>query len=83
MLRQFQLSKERWREGIAEAMWETLIALATVAAISISIVSLAAHLNQARVVVEAAQTPSGQHASNPDLASGLAGFGSPAPVDLN
>jgi hypothetical protein len=36
-----------------EAMWETLIALATAAAISISLISLSAHLNKAKTLREA------------------------------
>jgi len=39
----------------AERTWETLIVLATTAAIGIGVVNLATHLNSAQVVVETQQ----------------------------
>ena len=39
--------------GLIEAMWETLIALAMAAAISISVISLSAHLNEAKKLRQA------------------------------
>jgi hypothetical protein len=38
--------------GFVEAMWETLIALAMAAAICISLISLATHLNNAKTIRE-------------------------------
>jgi hypothetical protein len=38
--------------GFIEAMWETMIALAMAAAISISLISLSAHLNEAKTLRE-------------------------------
>jgi hypothetical protein len=54
-------------DGLIEAMWETLVALAVAAAICAGIISLSAHLNEARIArtsVDMAQaaitaTPSG------------------------
>jgi hypothetical protein len=37
-------------DGFVEALWETIIALATAAGICVSIISLAAHLNETRAV---------------------------------
>jgi hypothetical protein len=39
--------------GLIEAMWETLIALAMAAAISIGLISLSAHLNEAKKLRQA------------------------------
>jgi hypothetical protein len=39
--------------GLIETMWETLIALAMAAAISISVISLSAHLNEAQKLRQA------------------------------
>jgi hypothetical protein len=35
-------------DGFVEALWETMIALATAAGICVSLISLAAHLNETR-----------------------------------
>jgi hypothetical protein len=40
--------------AFVEAMWETLIALAITAAISISLISLSAHLNKVKTLRDAA-----------------------------
>ncbi len=48
------------RDGFVEVIWETLIAIAMVAAISFGVVSLAAHLNEARNVIESAGSASGR-----------------------
>ena len=37
-------------DGFVEALWETMIALATAAGICVSVISLAAHLNEMRSV---------------------------------
>lgn len=37
-------------DGFVEAMWETLITLATAVAICISVISLSAHLNETRAI---------------------------------
>lgn len=54
-----------------EAMWDTLIALATVAAICVSLISLAAHLNASRT----ARGPDGGVADTP---AGVAAMATPA-----
>jgi hypothetical protein len=48
-------------DGFVEAMLETLITLATAVAICISVISLAGHLNEARLArsAAAATTPAG------------------------
>ena len=42
-------------DGFVEALWETLIALATAAGICVSVISLAAHLNEMHAVRSAGQ----------------------------
>jgi hypothetical protein len=37
-------------DGVVEVLWETMIALATAAGICVSVISLAAHLNETRAV---------------------------------
>jgi hypothetical protein len=37
-------------DGVVDALWETIISLATAAGIGVSIVSLASHLNETRAV---------------------------------
>jgi hypothetical protein len=43
--------------GFIEAMWETLIALAIAAAISIGLISLSAHLNEAKILGQVGASP--------------------------
>ena len=63
-------------DGFVEAMWETLIALGTVTAICISVIGLAAHLNEARTIHGAAERDAhARHAADPGLPSGVAGLG--------
>jgi hypothetical protein len=42
-------------DSFVEAMWETVIALATAAGICVSVISLAAHLNETRAVRSAGE----------------------------
>jgi hypothetical protein len=42
-------------DGFVEALWETLIALATAAGICVSVISLAAHLNEMHAVRSAGE----------------------------
>ena len=44
-------------DGFIEAMWETLIAVATAVAICVSLISLSAHLNEVKTVREAGIRP--------------------------
>jgi hypothetical protein len=63
-------------DGFVEVMWETLIALATVAAICISVISLAAHLNDARTIRDGAENGThARHTADTRLPSGIAGLG--------
>jgi hypothetical protein len=57
-----------------EAIWETFIALAITAAISISLISLSAHLNQAKVLRDAASATVrvGAVSVSPSIDSGAA-----------
>jgi hypothetical protein len=67
-------------DGYVEALWETIIALATAAGISVSVISLAAHLNEARTL-RSADGPS-VAASAPT--AGVADLnGAPATANLN
>ena len=62
-----------------EAIWETFIALAITAAISISLISLSAHLNKAKTLRDAATLKS-------DAVSGLSSIrlsGAEAATNLN
>jgi hypothetical protein len=43
-------------DGFVEALWETIIALATAAGICVSIISLAAHLNEMHAVRSAGES---------------------------
>lgn len=65
-------------DGSVEALWDTLIALAMAAGISVSVISLAAHLNEARAVRSASSV------SASALSVGVAGLNSaPATSTLN
>ena len=55
-----------------ETMWETLIALAITAAISISLISLSAHLNEAKTLRDAAALRSGAVSALSSIHSGSA-----------
>ena len=67
-------------DGFVEALWETMIALATAAGICVSVISLAAHLNETRAV-RSAVAPS-VAASAPT--AGVAGLnGAPSTSNLN
>jgi hypothetical protein len=46
-------------DGFVEALWETMIALATAAGICVSVISLAAHLNETRAVRSAGEPTAG------------------------
>ena len=61
-------------EGFIEAMLETLIALATAAAVCVSVISLSAHLNEARTAPAAVAGATPPTAEGP-LPSGVAGVG--------
>jgi len=67
-------------DSFVEAMWETVIALATAAGICVSVISLAAHLNETRAV---------RLAGEPSVAAGaptagIAGLnGAPSTANLN
>jgi hypothetical protein len=50
-----------------EAIWETFIALAITAAISISLISLSAHLNKAKTLRDAATLQSGAVSALPSI----------------
>jgi hypothetical protein len=71
------------RSGLVEAIWETLIALVTVGAISIGVTSLATHLNEARSVVDSAQAATRLPAVHPSLRSEVAGLGTQAITGLD
>jgi hypothetical protein len=61
-------------DSSVEALWETMIALATAAGISVSVISLAAHLNDAH----AARSAGSVTASAP--MAGIAGLNSAPPA---
>ena len=42
-------------DGFVEALWETMVALATAAGICVGIISLAAHLNETRAARSASE----------------------------
>jgi hypothetical protein len=67
-------------DGYMEEIWETLIALATAAAIGIGVVSLAAHLNETRA---ARGTESSTQATMRALPAGVAGIGAPEASHFN
>jgi hypothetical protein len=67
-------------DGFVEALWETIIALATAAGICVSVISLAAHLNEIRAARSAVGLPAA--ASTPT--AGIADLsGAPATSNLN
>ena len=47
-------------DGAVEAFWETMITLATAAGVCVSIISLAAHLNEVRAVRSAGEASVGE-----------------------
>ncbi len=66
MQRQIGRGDGKWAlsaDGLAEALWETMIALAMAAAICIGVVSLAAHLKESRNVIESAGAAAGRQAA--------------------
>jgi hypothetical protein len=75
MQRQLEPNVEEPRDGLIEAIWETVIALAMVVAISVSVISLAAHLNEARTAIEATQAAPTRAAAHPGSPSDVAGLG--------
>jgi hypothetical protein len=67
-------------EGFAEALWETIIALATAAGICVSLISLAAHLNETRAVRSAGEAAVAASAPT----AGVSGLnGAPSVSNLN
>jgi ABC-type nickel/cobalt efflux system permease component RcnA len=50
-------------DGFVEALWETMIALAMGAGICVSVIGLAAHLNETRAVRSAGDAPVAARAS--------------------
>jgi len=71
-------------DGFVEAMWETLITLATAVAICISVISLSAHLNETRAIRGAAiQSSAVRHAADARLPSGGAGMGAQESAHFN
>lgn len=67
-------------DGFVEALWETMIALATAAGICVSVISLAAHLNETRAVRSAGDASVAASASM----TGVAGVNvAPSPSNLN
>jgi hypothetical protein len=65
--------------GFVDALWETIIALATAAGICVSVISLAAHLNETR----AARSTVGPSAAASAPTAGIADLGAPATSNLN
>jgi hypothetical protein len=57
-------------EGFVEALWETMIALATAAGICVSVISLAAHLSEMHAVRSAGEPSIAPSA----LTAGVAGL---------
>lgn len=85
MKRQFERSDETPNflpDSFVEFMWETLIALATLAAISVGVVSLAAHLNEVRSGNQAQAVIRSHAAANSSLPSGVAGLENPVPTRM-
>ena len=67
-------------DGFVEALWETIIALATAAGICVSVISLAAHLDETRAARSAVGLPSAASAPT----AGIADLnGAPATSNLN
>ena len=67
-------------DGFVEALWETMIALATAAGICVGVISLAAHLNDTR----AARSPVLPSAAASAPTAGVADLnGPPATSNLN
>ena len=67
-------------DGFVEALWETIIALATAAAICVSLISLASHLNETR----AARSEVGPSIAASAPTAGVANLkGAPATSNLN
>jgi hypothetical protein len=67
-------------DGLVEALWETIITLATAAGICVSVISLAAHLNETRAVRSAVGLPAAASART----AGIADLnGAPATSNLN
>ena len=56
-------------DGFVEALWETMIALATAAGICVSVISLAAHLNETRAVRSAGEPSVAASAQTAGVAS--------------
>jgi hypothetical protein len=66
--------------GFVEALWETMIALATAAGICVSVISLAAHLKETRAVLSAGEPSIAASAPT----AGVAGLnGPPSTSNLN
>lgn len=55
--------------GLVEALWETLITLAMAAGICVSVISLAAHLNEMRAVRSAGESSIAPSAPTASMAS--------------
>jgi hypothetical protein len=70
-------------DGCIEEMWETLIALATAAAICIGVVSLAAHLNETRAARGTESSTQAHEAADARLPAGVAGIGAPEAWHFN
>ena len=66
-----------------EEIWETLIALATAAAICISVVSLAVHLNETRAARGIESSTRAHDAADARLSSGVAGIDAPGASHFN
>ena len=67
-------------DGFAEALWETMIALATAAGICVSVISLAAHLNETRAIRSAGEASVAASAPT----AGVSGLnGAPSVSNLN
>jgi hypothetical protein len=70
-------------DGYIEEIWETLIALATAAAICISVVSLAVHLNETRAARGIESSTRAHDAADARLSSGVAGIDAPGASHFN
>ena len=67
-------------DGFVEALWETMIALATAAGICVSVISLAAHLNETRATRSAGEASVAASAPT----AGVSGLnGAPSTSNLN
>ena len=67
-------------DGFIDALWETLIALATAAGICVSVISLAAHLDETRAARSAVGLPAAAGAPT----AGIADLnGAPTTSNLN